>query len=124
MREKIWKILQLEVSKSFSHEKIKFLFIGQGQVDTWHDLRGLSEASSSSNLEFNNKMTICTSSTNFAWLCEISNSTVAVIVFWSISHDYVKFSHDHEKPACRSSLSCNIIPLFGPFHMIMRNGNI
>ena len=66
-------------------------------MDTWHDLRGLSEASSSSNLEFNNKMTIRTSSTNFAWLCEISNSTVAVTVFWSISHDYVKFLHDHAK---------------------------
>ena len=42
-------------------------------------------------------MTIRTSSTNFAWLCEISNSTVAVTVFWSISHDYVKFLHDHAK---------------------------
>ena len=38
--------------------KIKFLFIGQCQVDTWHHLRGLLEASSSSNLEFNNKMTM------------------------------------------------------------------
>ena len=29
------------------NESIKFLFIGQGQVDTWHHLRGLLEASSS-----------------------------------------------------------------------------
>ena len=69
------------MSKKPFDEKIKFLFISQSQVNTWHHLRDLPEASSSSNLEFNNKMTICTSSTNFAWLCEISNSTVAVIVF-------------------------------------------
>ena len=40
------------VKKKF-HEKIKFLFIGQGQVDTWHHLRGLPEAFSPRNLEKN-----------------------------------------------------------------------
>ena len=40
------------------NEKIKFLFIVQGQVDTWHYLRGLPEASSPRNLEFSNKMLI------------------------------------------------------------------
>ena len=44
--------------KAFLHKKIKFLFIGQGQVDAWHHLRGFSEAPSSNNLEFNHKMTI------------------------------------------------------------------
>ena len=44
--------------KFFFYEKIKFLFIGQGQVNTWHHLKGLLEASSSSNLEFNNNMVI------------------------------------------------------------------
>ena len=46
------------VPKSSLNEKIKLSFIGQGQVDTWHHLRGLSEASSPRNLEFSNKMTI------------------------------------------------------------------
>ena len=44
--------------KFFFNEKIKFLFIDQGQVDTWHHLKGRLEASSSSSLEFNNKMVI------------------------------------------------------------------
>ena len=33
------------MSQKSLHEKFKFLFIGQGQVDTWHHLRGLPEAS-------------------------------------------------------------------------------
>ena len=45
------------VKKKF-HEKIKFLFIGQGQVDTWYHLRGFSEASPLRNLKFSNKMAI------------------------------------------------------------------
>ena len=43
--------------KSFN-EKFKFLFIGQGQVDTWHHLRGISETSTFSNLELISKITI------------------------------------------------------------------
>ena len=46
------------MSKKFLNEKIKFLFIGQGQVDTWHHLRDLPEASSLRNLEFSNKIVI------------------------------------------------------------------
>ena len=44
--------------KVLSNEKIKFLFIGQGQVDTWHHLRGLPEASWQKNMEFSYKMPI------------------------------------------------------------------
>ena len=48
-----WRILRENLENSTirkclkvsSNEKIKFLFIGQGQVDTWHHLRGLPEAS-------------------------------------------------------------------------------
>ena len=39
--------------KKFLNESITFLFIGQGQKDTWHHLRGLPVASSSRNLEKN-----------------------------------------------------------------------
>ena len=46
------------MSKKFLNEKIKFLFISKGQVDTWHHLRDLSEASSLRNLEFSNKIVI------------------------------------------------------------------
>ena len=46
------------MSKKFLNEKINFLFIGQGQVDTWHYLRDLPEASSLRNLEFSNKIVI------------------------------------------------------------------
>ena len=45
--------------KSFAWScEINFLFIGQGQVDTWHYLRDLPEASSLRNLEFSNKIVI------------------------------------------------------------------
>ena len=57
------------------------------------------------------------SSTNFVRLCEINNSTVVVIAFWSILHDCAKFSHDHEKSACTSSLAYSIISPSGPFRM-------
>ena len=79
-----------------SNESITFLFIGQGQEDTWHHLRGLPDAYSSRNLEkihfrmspqqfrmmvqsgksisfifvFLERFTwLCE---NFAWLCEIT----------------------------------------------------
>ena len=52
------KFYNYKCLKSFLNEKIKFLFIGQCQMDTWHHLRGLPEAFSPRNLEFSNKMVI------------------------------------------------------------------
>ena len=46
------------------NESITFLFIGQGQVDTWHHLRGIPNASSSKNLE---RIHFRMSLNNFAW---------------------------------------------------------
>ena len=68
------------VKKNF-HEKIKFLFIGQGQVDTWYHLRGFSEASPPRNLKFSNKMAILHEIQNFAWLCEIKKTTTIIYAF-------------------------------------------
>ena len=94
----------IKVSKSFFNEIFKFLFICQGQVDTWHYLRGLLEFSPFNNLEFGNKISIShdfqpfrTKRINFAWSCEISGATTALVAFWTISHDCAKFSHIHAK---------------------------
>ena len=43
------------MSQKFFNEKFKFLFIGQGQVDTWHHLRDFLEASPFNNLELISK---------------------------------------------------------------------
>ena len=85
-----WRILRENLEnctirkclKVSSNEKIKFLFIGQGQVETWHYLKCLPEASSLRNLEKIQFRMIVRSGkcigTNFvflehfACLCEIS----------------------------------------------------
>ena len=77
-----------------SNELITFLFIGQGQNDTWHHLRGLPNASSSRNLE---KIHFHTSLSNFAWWCEVENPSASFSSFWSILHDCAKISHGHAK---------------------------
>ena len=92
-------------------------------MDTWYHLKGLSEASPFSDLEFNNKLIILHELNNFAWSCEISGVTVAT-TFWTISHDSVKFLHVHVKSACKYSLSCNTNPFSGPFCIVMRNCTI
>ena len=110
------------------NESITFLFICQGQVDTWHHLRGLSEASSSRNLEkihfgmspqqFRIMMRSRKSISyifvllerfawlceNFAWSCETTFHFPCVLqpsLFCFISHDYVKISYGHTKSALR-----------------------
>ena len=70
------------MSKSPLNEKIKFLFIGQGQVDTQHHLRGLPKASLPRNLE---------KKYNFARLCEVESSSTPFLSSWSISHDCANF---------------------------------
>ena len=102
---------------SLLHEGFKFLFIGQGQVDIWHHLRGLPEASSSSNLKFNNKI-------SFSHELEIKNSAATIIASWGILHECEKFSHVHAKSAWQFSFVCNTIPPFGSFHIVIRNENI
>ena len=94
----------IKVSKSFFNDIFKFLFICQGQVDTWHHLRGLLEFSPFNNLEFGNKISIShdfqpfrTKRINFAWSCEISGAIAALAAFWTILHDCAKFSHIHAK---------------------------
>ena len=109
------------MSKSFSHEKFKFLFMGQGQVDNWHHLRGISKAFSSSNLEFNNKMTISHKLNqfrmvvqnqefnnsnyslldhfawlwkNFTWSCEIS---LAILLCLQHNSNFWSILHSHAK---------------------------
>ena len=89
--------------KKFLNESIKFLFIGQGQVDTWHHLRGLPEASSPRNLE---KIRFCTSPNKFARLCEMENASTLFSSSWSVSHDYVKISHGHVKLLFTFPLVC------------------
>ena len=110
--------------KVFFNESITFLFIGQGQVDTWHHLRGLPEAYSSRNLEkihfgtspqqFRMMMQSGKSIScifvllerfawlceNFAWSCETTFHFPCVLqpsLFCFISHDYAKISHGHAK---------------------------
>ena len=109
------------MSKSPLNEKIKFLFIGQGQVDTWHHLRGLTEASSRRNLKFSNKIVISHEIQQFRLIvrtkkCNNNNFRLSgafhMIMrnqpwgfpfvcnknsFWSISHSHARFSHDHTK---------------------------
>ena len=94
-----------------SNELITFLFIGQGQNDTWHHLRGLPDASSSRNLE---KIHFRTSLNNFAWWCEMENPSAAFSFCWSISHDCAKISHGHAKSLFTWSFEIT-------FHMVMRN---
>ena len=101
------KISNPKYPKKLLHEKFKFLFIGQGQVDTWQPHIGLSEPSKFTNMEFNIKIMISyelqpfhTMTVIFAWSCEINGVVAAVATttsFWTISHDYVKFSHVHAK---------------------------
>ena len=88
----------IKVSKSSLHEKFKFLFISQGQVDTWEPLIGLLEHSKFTNMEFSIKLMLShqlwpfgTKTIIFASLYEIQ---------WS---------------------SRSIRELFGPFRMTMRN---
>ena len=64
------------------NESITFLFIGQGQVDTWHHLRGLSKASSSRNLK---KIHFRTSPSNFARWCEVEDLSALFSSSWSVS---------------------------------------
>ena len=74
--------------QKFLNESITFLFIGQGQVDTWHHLRGFPEASSSRNLE---KIHFRTSPSNFAWWCEVEDPSKLFSSSWSVSHGHAKF---------------------------------
>ena len=60
------KISNPKYPKKLLHDKFKFLFIGQGQVDTWHHLRGFPEPSPFENLEFNNKIIISHELNHFA----------------------------------------------------------
>ena len=91
------------------NEYIKFLFIGQGQVDTWHHLKGLLEASSSRNLE---KMQFCMSSNNFAQLCEVENPSTPFSSSWSVSYGHAKsiftfpLVYCSQSPLCFNSHDC------------------
>ena len=56
-----------------------------------------------------------TSSNNFTQLCEVENASTPFSPSWSISHDRVKFSHNHAKSVftfplvcCNQSLFCFI----------------
>ena len=80
--------------KKSLNESIMFLFIGQGQVDTWHHLRNLPEASSSRNLE---KCIFARAPSNFAWWCEVETPLATFSFCWSVSHDCAKISHGHAK---------------------------
>ena len=110
-----------KIYQKFLNESITFLFIGQGQKDTWHHLRSLPDASSSRNLEKNafshepqqfrmmmrsGKSISCifVLLERFAWLCEIfawsykiafyfSLSMLQPSLFYFISHDYAKLKN-------------------------------
>ena len=113
------------MSKKLFHEKIKFLFIGQGQVDTWHHLRGLPEASSSRNLEFNNKMVISQELKQFRmimWNKKCNNSNLHLLGAFRMT--VWNFHMIMWNRLANSHLAYNIIPPFGPFFIVMRNGNI
>ena len=107
------------------NESISFLFIGQGQVDTWHHLRGLSEASSSRNLK---KIHFRTSPSNFARWCKVEDPSALFSSSLSVLHDCAKISHGHAKLLFTFPLvCCNQNPSFSfrmtmrKFHMVMRN---
>ena len=68
--------------KKFLNESIPFLFIGQGQVDTWHHLRGLPETSSSRNME---KIHFLVRPSNFARWCEVEDLSALFSSSWSVS---------------------------------------
>ena len=89
--------------KKFLNESIPFLFIGQGQVDSWHHLRGLLETSSSRNLE---KIHFLMSHSNFARWCKVEDLSALFSSSWSISHDCAKISHGHEKLLLTFPLVC------------------
>ena len=101
-----------------SNELITFLFIGQGQNDTWHHLRGLPDASSSRNLE---KIHFRTSLNNFAWWCEMENPSAAFSFCWSISHDCAKISHGHAKSLFTFPLCSVAKPILFHFAWLCKN---
>ena len=90
------------VSKVFKWVN-QVLFIGQGQVDTWHHLRGFSEASSSRNLE---KIHFRMNPSNFAQWCEVEDPLALFSSSWSVSHDCAKISHGHAKLLFTFPLVC------------------
>ena len=95
------KFYNQKMYQKFLNESIKFLFIGQGQVDTWHHLRGLSEAYSPRNLE---KIQFHTSPNKFSRLCEVENASARILSSWSILHDCTKILHGHAKSVFTSPL--------------------
>ena len=108
-----------------SNESITFLFIGQGQEDTWHHLRGLPDAYSSRNLE---KIHFRISPSNFARWCKVEDPSTLFSSSWSVSHDCVKISHGHAKSlfhnfpmCCSHNLSVSFRMTMRNFRMVMRN---
>ena len=98
------------------NESIAFLFIGQGQEDTWHHLRGLLDASSSRNLE---RIHFRTSFSNFAWWCEVENPSFSS--FWSVWHDCAKISHGHVKSLFTFPLYAATKPILFHFAWLCEN---
>ena len=96
--------------QKFLNESIKFLFIGQGQVDTWHHLRSLLEPSSPRNLE-RKKIRFRTSPNKFAQLCEVENASTLILSSWSISHDCVISVFNFPMVCCSQS----------PFYFILHD---
>ena len=74
-------------------------------MDTWHYLRGLSEAFSPRNLE---KISFHTSSNNFTRLCEVENSSTPFLPSWSILHGHAKISFRFSPLSCSQNPFCSI----------------
>ena len=100
------------------NESITFLFIGQGQVDTWHHLRGLPEASSSRNLD---KCIFARAPSNFAWWCEVESPSASFSSSRSVSHDCVKISHGHAKSLFTFPLCAAAKPILFHFAWLCEN---
>ena len=88
------------MSKKLSNEI--FLFICQGQVDTWHHLKGRLEPSPFNNMEFNDKIIISHELSHFVWR-------------ESISHGRAKSIPEQQQQQQQQQ------QLFGPFRMTVRN---
>ena len=92
-REFYWEKENLENStiksiQKLFNERFKFLFIGQGQVDTWQPHISLLEPSKFRNLEFSIKIMIShellrfhMKRINFTWSYEISGATTTFSPF-------------------------------------------
>ena len=92
------KISNPKYPKKLLHEKFKFLFIGQGQVDTWQPLIGFLEPFRFISLEFSIKITISRKLRSF------STRTIIFARSWEI-----QLSNSNNKELSR------------PFHMTMQN---